>query len=104
MSVADRLSHAALEFGLAARLRAASFPLSLDGALDTARESHPEVARWARKGLLSRTVARTAQAEGIATGQSLAEVARATGVSQLRVLHWLSVGEDYFAARDEEEG
>jgi len=103
MSVADRLSHAAVEFKLAARLRAASFPLSLDDALDTAHDRRPEIARWAREGMLSRAVARTAQAEQIAAGRSLAEVASATGISQLRVLEWLSVGEDYFGAREDEQ-
>lgn len=84
--------------GLEQRLQAAGCPLSLDEILaDGGSLRNASLTQWARISLGQGAMLRSAQAERLALGQSLVEIAKGTGISVDLVLYYLTRFEWEFA-------
>jgi hypothetical protein len=86
-----------LAVGLGQRLALAECPLSLSEVRATESTRSISLTAWARSRLESGVMLRSAQSERLARGESLAEIARATGIPIDSVLYYLTRFEWEFA-------
>lgn len=94
--VAERLAAADSDIKLHQRLRWGECPVPRGWALRNTSNPMPELAEWVRAGLAAGRCMRTAQAEHIAQGHTLAHTAYTTGVASgevLEVLTWAELPE-----------
>ena len=108
VAIRDRWRQQAAHRALSLRLMTVGFPITLAEALDGAAAPNPVLTRWAREGLQTGRIFKTAQAEQLAQGKSLEEIAASTGLpttasernpgdltsSVLAVLAWAGFEED----------
>jgi hypothetical protein len=79
-----------LAVGLGQRLQAAGCPLSLREIRATESVRSISLVQWAKSSLEQGVMLRSAQSELLARGESLTEIARATGISVEQVLYYLT--------------
>jgi hypothetical protein len=79
-----------VDYAHARRLELTACPVSFDVVLATASVTNAALVGWVRENLRNAVMLRTAQAELIASGVSLRDTARRTGVSESFVLFTLT--------------